>query len=883
MIKDIKYNGFTASPSDYDCPDGDMACAMGLIPDDDALMPVLPPAEVLGLVSGQTVVGIHATATFKHYLVVDVNNRLYWRTKEDDTLILIEDFADNEISQIECIGNTILVLCKDGINYILWQSGSEAYVYLGNKMPECPISFGLQGTPKISASVDISYDTLSDTMTTPFREFSDDNKSKITSQVLAQVNSFISENSVNAGAFIYPFFVRYAYRLYDGTLSHHSAPILMLPSTWVNPIVPVVGTIGSTSAKIRVFAVAAKLDYQALISETMLAELGKWGDVIKSVDIFISAPIYTYNQSGEIECFNMGVLNGDFYGKYNLETNYKIQTIKSLYESFSGTEAVYSIQLPRKSVEDINKDIVDCGQFYFLESIEIKKLSRSRTLLNISNKYLQSLVNRELMSDDYQTHDTLIPSTMFVYNQRINIANVERLMFRGYDTASMVSYINYTDSVTTTEAMPIYTSLNTSDGSYMVKNNSSLALAQDPRVFAFLFYPDTSATQMMVRPSGLDGEKEINGVTAFYSPFKNAPLKPHAFLNGAIYFEGFTNAGWSSPFTGYSLQDDTPIVSMPNKIYTSEINNPFYFPAKGINTVGVGEVLGLSTAAKALSEGQFGQYPLYAFTSEGVWALEVSNTGGFSARQPITRDVCLGLHSITQLDNSVLFLTERGVMELSGSNSRCISDILDGKKQFSITVLPHHEQLIDKSDIVDVSFEPVLFKEYILNARMIYDYVHQHVILFNAEYSYAYVYSIESRSWGMCASNITDSVPSYPNALAMTSNNKLVDFTHSNVSEGLKGVLVSRPIKLDSNDLKTIDTVIQRGLFRKGSVKSVLYGSRDLFDWHLISSSQDHYLRGFSGTAYKFFRVVLLCDLTEEESISGCTIRYTPKQTNQPR
>ena len=883
MIKEIKYNGFSASPSDYDSLDGDLACSVGVVKEDNALKAILPPTIELSLSSGQSVIAIHSMPTFKHYLILDVNNRLYWRTKEESLLTLIEDFVGNEIVQIECIGNTIIILCNDGLHYSLWNAEKQEYSFLGNKMPECPISFGLQGTPKMSESVDISYDTLSDTMTTPYRELSDDNKSKITSQVLAQVNSFIAENSVNAGAFIYPFFVRYAYRLYDGTLSHHSAPILMLPSTWVNPIVPVVGTIGSTSAKIRVFAVAAKLDYQALISETMLAELGKWGDVIKSVDIFISAPIYTYNQSGEIECFNIGVLNGDFYGKYNLETNYKIQTIKSLYESFSGTEAVYSIQLPRKSVEDINKDIVDCGQFYFLESIEIKKLSRSRTLLNIPNKYLQSLVNRELMSDDYQTHDTLIPSTMFVYNQRINIANVERLMFRGYDTASMVSYINYTDSVTTTEAMPIYTSLNTSDGSYMVKNNSSLALAQDPRVFAFLFYPDTSATQMLVRPSGLDGEKEINGVTAFYSPFKNAPLKPHAFLNGAIYFSGFTNAGWSSPFTGYSLQDDTPIVSMPNKIYTSEINNPFYFPAKGINTVGVGEVLGLSTAAKALSEGQFGQFPLYAFTSEGVWALEVSGTGAFSARQPITRDVCINKDSITQIDSAVLFNTDRGVMLLSGSNSTCISDILDAETQYSVFNLPYSSQLLEKAGIEDSAFELMPFKEFLKTAKMLYDYTNQHIILYNPNCYYAYVYSLKSKSWGMMNSQIVSDVKAYPEALAMTNNNKLVNFSRPDVLQGLKGLVVTRPIKLDADILKTINLVIQRGYFKNGSVKTALYGSRDLFNWHLIASSNNHYLRGFSGTPYKYFRLALICNLTNEESISGCTIQYNPKQTNQPR
>ena len=117
------------------------------------------------------------------------------------------------------------------------------------------------------------------------------------------------------------------------------------------------------------------------------------------------------------------------------------------------------------------------------------------------------------------------------------------------------------------------------------------------------------------------------------------------------------------------------IIDLPNKIYTSEINNPFHFPVLGINTIGTGTILGISSAVKALSEGQFGQFPLYAFTSEGVWALEVSNTGSYSARQPVTREVCINTNSITQIDNAVLFATNRGIMLISGSTAQCISEV----------------------------------------------------------------------------------------------------------------------------------------------------------------------------------------------------------------
>ena len=118
----------------------------------------------------------------------------------------------------------------------------------------------------------------------------------------------------------------------------------------------------------------------------------------------------------------------------------------------------------------------------------------------------------------------------------------------------------------------------------------------------------------------------------------------------------------------------------------------------------------------------------------------------------------------------------------------------------------------------------------------------------------------------------------------MTKDNMLVDFSHPDESVSVKGLLVSRPLKLDDGDiLKTIDTIIQRGQFRKGHVSSVLYGSRDLYNWSLVWSSKDHYLRGFRGTPYKYFRVTLVCNLEKDESITGCTVQFTPSLINQPR
>ena len=93
----------------------------------------------------------------------------------------------------------------------------------------------------------------------------------------------------------------------------------------------------------------------------------------------------------------------------------------------------------------------------------------------------------------------------------------------------------------------------------------------------------------------------------------------------------------------------------------------------------------------------------------------------------------------------------------------------------------------------------------------------------------------------------------------------------------------SKKEQLLNDALKTIETIIQRGMFRSTHVQQVLYGSNDLFNWHPVWSSVDKIMRGFRGTPYKAFRLALVCKLDKNESIYGCTVVYNPRMTNQVR
>lgn len=915
MIKEIKYNGFTETPSDYECPDGDLAGLISLVPEDEAVKPIIPPAELFTLPAGYSLSFIHVNPGYRHYIVRH-NHTLYWFDNSlidnaevlpvavgTDKLTPLHSFTD-DIYEVNAIGNTLVVLTSAGMHYILWKGTGTGYLYLGTHIPELPISFGLQGEMIRGEEFEITFDKIGFFSGDVWKEFTDDNKTKITSQVLSKVNKFIADNSTNAGKFMFPFLVRYAYRLYDQSLVMHSAPVLMVCSSDLAPQCFVTNLHGHNtstevnSAKLRLCSMFHKLDY-AVTGSSYINALSNWKDIVKSVDIFISKPIYTYNQNGECtsfvytdysDCYCICKHTNQAADVTKYPLRYQKVSFAWLYaKTFDPTDLKrpsWRLMLPTRDGEAVKADIADNHLFYLLKSISIDDLKTTRTVVPVNKEYLQSLVNREAMTDDYDSHDTLIPQYSFAYNQRLNVANLKKVLFEGFNAASMFPYTdgyvgNFADASPTaidyTGSASVFFFIRQDGKEIVVRGGYASFGMRMP--FLFLFYPNTNAYKAVV------------AFGAYFTDYYEVPLEPHPTLNGAYYFED-----WEGAATDQHKISSTPSLStvaqrtidLPNKIYTSEVNNPFYFPSLGINTVGTGTILGICSAVRALSQGQFGQFPLYAFTTEGVWALEVSSDGKYTARQPVTRDVCVNSDSITQIDTAVLFVTDRGIMLISGSNSQCISDTLNSQSTFALDTLPNLRSVLGNDVADDMKYIP--FREFIQQCRMLYDYTHQRIIVYNPSHTYAYVFSLKSKQWGMMPSTILSSLNSYPDALAMLQSGEdtytIVNYSSEKIdaAEAIKGVLVTRPLKLDAPDLlKTVDTVIQRGYFRRGSVRCILYGSRDLFNWHYIYSSADHYLRGFRGTPFKFFRLAILCDLQKDESLFGCTVQFTPRLANQPR
>lgn len=934
MIQDITYSGVSTIPSDYRSPDGALATSVNLIHEDGQLNPIMQPKQIAQFPTACNIVGIHKTASYTNYIITTGSTSeytyfFYLPQEELKPKIAVSDLHSVNgrilaVKDIKSIGNTLIITSTDGLHYYLWKDNT--YHYLGQHLPELPLSFSLAGEHVRSQtySCDIEYQYNLRPNIGETKTFSDESsQERFSEQILSKVNKFIREESIRKGKFLFPFFVRYAFRLFDGSLTMHSSPVLMTTNSRLSPQAIITNYLwrwaegnpsNITRTDYQINAMVYDLEYKATSNSKTLSS---WKDIIKSVEIYISAPIYTYNQAGlvtGISCYESKdrgysvsrpkkvlvdgelVDNDKQYFRHDVTKDYYPPLEQTHFIGYGsnlpfGTDighhptfGMEEFDLPRFSDEEIAKSINECCNFYLFKSINIKDIPfYDRQTLTLDKDFLASLVARESMSDDYDSHDKIIPQFSHVYNSRLHLANNSKLLGSPVSPDAYIAFTNHAgeyspDDAFSTSDYKMYVFINQGDKEIVVTHNIDHSVLGNRNAFPFvyLYYPNPNAYRVVINATNTFAIEGDN-VHSY-----DIPLSRHDFLNGAYYFAGFNNG--ITPLT--EVINPTPYnepFPIPNKLYVSEVGNPFFFPVSNINTIGTGTIIGLSSANKALSQGQFGQFPLYAFCSDGVWALSVSETGGYSAIQPITRDVCTNPLSIVSTDREVLFATDRGIMMLSGSDSICITDPIASRHDADIIEsLPHINLLYEKLDNPACSCLPMQpFLYYISNCQMIFDYLHQRVILFNSEYSYAYVFSLKSKEWGIMAHNIASTLNSYPEALAMTKDNQLVNYSLDN-GKNVQCLLVSRPIKLGAPDiLKSIRSVIHRGVFGDKSVSTILWGSRDLCHWYLVGSSKNHRLRQILGTGYKFYCIGSLATLQQKDSIYGASVEFVPKQNTK--
>ena len=934
--KKIQLRGISRTPSDRMSADGGLAESIGFETDMQELAVNVPATDVtteLGLnneVQGAEVVYIHKTNDYTNYIAKSSIGVGWLKT---DELELFYQFETGEtFKEIKSVGNTLVLLTANEqgktkrMEYVLFKDGE--YNDLGDELPEPRIKVEAVLEPDSVDNPNIEhgqFDFIIPVATEQdflnYRELANtaqtdnhwarrkDQKLLAYSLYDAAVEAVKSDESFNNkyGYYNYPLFVRYAIRLYDGKYIRHSVPIMVDGSNFesIEELAFCVKVYEDNGYKVELrrrqnsgWVTFGQLLHpyhlEFTVDDSNRAQFQKWSDIVKGVDIFITPEINPISDE-------IGVV-----------------TPKSNQSADWTRECVMHAHVLDDN-EMRERILSDSSLFYKIKAIDIDDYNSSTGVIFSTAEEQgiggDSLVVRDKMSDDNHTNDGFVPTKLSTYNSRLYLVGSDITLYGGgYNLPSEknAETEHYIVSII-----------------YYIRNNNG-ALNKVIRTYnevkalgPWLYYPDArcfkaeiyhtnhSATYdryaVCKRTVVMDEHTMLNGAYAYIFDFYDENNVEWYISNEYAFHIYHSTAEFNAAMQ--TILQAAPYEHHGNTLYLSDGDNPFLYP---IQQTFAGNITDIAFVTKALSTGQFGYSSLYIFSDNGLWTLQTNADGSFGKPDAISQDVALP-GTVCQLDQAVVFTTKKGVMLLTGSDLRCISDRMHGrhyKLDTSIYTLLTTFFATEWGELAEMAHEDMPFMEYMAGARTAYDYVGRRLLFFKETnpLPYIYAYMIETDSWHKvimpAGFEFKSVLNSYPDTyIAMdrkedvtedemgTENRYAAVMCFSNARSQdddtrYKGMIVTRPIDLDEDDVrKVLNRLFVRGIYPKeaqvdgadiGSpVKMLLLGSEDGLTWQK--------LRSFRGGSYKLFRLVLLCQLTQAERISYVEAEFETRYTGRLR
>lgn len=867
--------GITNIPNDLLSDDSELLECIGFITKDGSLMPVQNPKKVTSI--PYKLKYVHKTADYKNLIAYDEDSKKLYCYLFGENGISgspdVQSFSLDSLLDVKSVGNTLVCATDEGLHYLLFKGGK--YKDLGTELPKPKVEFEtlatnldlakttacdlkeIVDTTAKSAVYDadgnlfgisgITSDTTNVTIYTSYTVKSDAEKqttfqTAIQGHIAARKQRLKEDNY-----FCYPFFVRYALKLFDGSYARISAPILVCPTiNRNNYFVPVkwdedkkqyveggwgIINIGFTPT----YTFMWYPFYSSLWYKASLENMTNWEDIVKEIVVFASDDVAPFDVDGDFEFKIPTAVDGSCYANQVSGKPSPSATLPSWFTPASGSSSTieynyyykfnYSSYKAReviapkkmKSDNEIMEELLGKSQFYKLFSIDVESdlNQQSFTVAPIKSHVVENLtVQEQLKVDDYYGWTSTTSQKMFAYNSRINLMSHKRKPYSGFsDFVSMV----YGALSADTQEYDIYTHIVSDSMDAWVKA-SGIYTALPEMLGSWIYYPDPNATEMRIVKTGTTQGVSIK-------------LKTHPMLNGSYYFSKLPFPRITqSDFTYSEIEiptiDEDAHETLNSQIFTSVVNNPFVFEASGDNTVGTGTILGLAANTEAVSQGQFGQYPLMVFTSEGVYGMSVNSEGLYSATYPISREVCLDNSPLVPTDKLVYFTSKKGLMAASGGSVGCVSELLRGRTPMNFATLGDGKFLDFTSDCL-----------------IAYDYRDSMLRIFSKDKSYQYIYNMTDKTFSMVDSGITAQavLNDYPDNLIQGTDGSVYSLTEkpdiNDDEDSYSGIITTRPLKLGgSMTLKSLRKIKNLRETLNGKLSLEIWGSNNAKKWCKLNS-----------------------------------------------
>lgn len=794
-IKRIQLRGISRAPSDRMTEDGGVAESLNVFLDNGEVAPSVQPRDVTEKWHYPTTLKveysyIHKTANYERLIVVANGNVGY--LDENGVNVITTLSAGESVSDITSLGNTLVISTTNKVLYVLYKDGK--YEELGNKVPFPQIQFTCQLEDLDSPTIERGDGKYWFKTVPSEEEWNADGANgaahkNTTIKALLQAISTECQNIEVPVGNIYKDrrFIRYCATLYDGSKISSMPILLNTPEKYSIEFYARLITYTEGGLEDEVTNEVTIESNGAYKIRAVLAneeEFVKWADLVKSIDFYVSrgtAPSISYTSSRISDRYEETtyVESGTTYNHYETKSGCRISfnTIsgdtQALLEDSALTYKIHTI--PLRSVED-DKDSPLSQEFLALKDGII-----------IPNEYRDStLEQQELLSQDDMKHYPVTAMQHFTYNNQLILMQPTNIITYGYnwlnDQQKLKAPTPNLDAPRRTKStlFEITYLLRTADGSNIASKVTSVVSDVESwyaitRTYSFQVFPDSRCYRMVVKATQ---QVRSEGGMLLLSKVSYADLemKPHPYLDCAYHY-----VKADKRLIDLCTLETQPIIDakkntyddVDNAIYVSEMNNPFVFPIDQ-QFVFPGKVIGGAVATFALSQGQFGQFPLYLFTSEGVYSMEAGEDGRFVATKPVTRDVCINPSSITAIDQAVVFVTEAGVLLLRGSEATNISPFMLRKPQ---RLSSQQETLVGTTEFAPLltsAKDEQFFMDFMRIASVMYDYAGERLIFSRPDFAFQYVYKLDTNTWHKLQLGVSDIRPlnSYPEALAIVTGDQ---------------------------------------------------------------------------------------------------------------
>lgn len=824
------------------CEDNELEDCVGFSYSDEAIRPIQDAKKLDLAADVGTLQYVHRLndGISVNHIFVSGDSFIYGETTEQ----VAEDVT---ITGVSSVGNTLLVNTERGVYYFLWYNG--AYENLGNKIPEPDITFRMKGADNpldtfVSSASDV--DDLAESLSDGARKVKNEN-------IPAFYDAFAGAYALNKKklselrGFHSPFFVCYALELYDGSFTMASNPILMLPTMDRGTVFTFLDNSSTNRYSCKTFY--SKLQYHLIYDFT------RWADIVKNISVFVSREVEQFNLNPKIEQENdkifpfeektiKGIVNNKFYtGKQG--------------DGDGGSRVKCMEVFELRPLDEVTEELTSFSNFYKIseiksvphdmehESFLYVTIENDRTIENLTTQ-------KRLEPIDFYSHCVLSSPYMTVLNRRLNLANITRTFFEGFKSFMPIIAYSYGGIYEMNFSYRIKVTIKINGVENFVEHQFRSYNTFHSQMW--YYYPDPRATHVKITKLSSSGETTI----------LDADLTEHKGLNGAYYFGGFMS---SEPSEGVWYEcDEYSILPEPehlgNTLAQSEADNPFVFSASGYVRVGQGAILGLAALTTALSNDAYKVATTIAFTTQGIWGLEIDGEGVYKTVPPsFSREVCSNPKSITMVDNGIYYVSKRGLMVISDNANGCVTTQICGKS---------HKEYDS-------------FTEFIQNCTCAYDYRDSQLWLINPDYDFHWVYSIKSGTLSRKEDGHSYEavVSDYPDTLLQAEGSIFSMYQEPNINDDetlYSGFFITRPMKFEQamalkslRDLKHIKDVSP-----EAEIDLTIYASDDCASWQQLPS--------LKGRGFKYFKFRYdLTNLKAADAFCGTVLYYTTRETDRIR